>query len=296
MWLEAAVIIGIVSLIILLIFSEVARVILYIILALIGIYIIFKLFVKQYNEFERAIIFRFGKFHRIAGPGWSIVIPFIEKEYKKLDVRTKTTELLVPLAFTKDDLRVKLVGMVYYTITDARKAVLNIENFLTALRNIIVSETRNLIASMSMRELFANMGRLNEMLAERIRHATWKWGINVPFVQVSGITPPVEIAEAMQRKEIAAQMLQAQKFRAEARKIAIEAIGEAAKKLDDRAVMYLYLKALEEIGKGSATKIIFPMQFIDVLKGMEKDIGKGIAGLNVSSMINAIKDKILEAK
>ena len=76
---------------------------------------------------------------------------------------------------------------------------------------------------------------------------------SVPMVQVRGVSPPEEIAIAMQQKEIAAQYMQAQRFRAEAKKIVMEAIGAGAKKMDDRAIMYLYLKALQEISKGSST-------------------------------------------
>ena len=260
------------------------------------IYVLFVLFVKKYDEYERGIIFRIGKFNLVAGPGWSIVIPFIEKEFTRLDVRTRMLNLYVPMAFTKDDLRLKMDGVVYYRIVDASKAVLQIENYIAGLGNMIQSETRNAIASMSMRELFANMDKLNDVLADRIRHATWKWGIDVPMVQVRGITPPEEIVVAMQQKEIAANMLQAQRFNAEARKVVIEAIGEAAKKLDDMAIMYLYIKALEEMSKGSATKIIFPMQFIDILKGMEGDVGKSLAGLNLTAAVNAVAGKIAEAK
>jgi len=94
------------------------------------IYVLFVLFVKKYDEYERGIIFRIGKFNRVAGPGWSIVIPFIEKEFTRLDVRTRMLNLYVPMAFTKDDLRLKMDGVVYYRIVDASKAVLQIENYI----------------------------------------------------------------------------------------------------------------------------------------------------------------------
>lgn len=263
-------------------------------LVLIGLF--FKFFVKKYDEYERAIIFRMGKFSRIAGPGWSVVIPFFEKEYSKADVRTKMLDLFVPVAFTSDDLRLKLDGIVYYRIVDPNKAMLKIDNYMTGLTNLIISETRNLVSSLSMRQMFSGLSDLNTMLADAIRHETWKWGIDVPMVQLRGITPPEEIAVAMQQKEIESQFMQANKFKAEAQKIVIEAIGEAGKKLDDRSIMYLYLKALEEMSKGSATKIVFPMQFMDVMKGgFGLGTGLNAAGINVGDAISSIKDKIKTA-
>jgi regulator of protease activity HflC (stomatin/prohibitin superfamily) len=270
------------------------RVATYIGVLLVAVGLFIKVFVKKYDEFERAIIFRLGQFNRIAGPGWAIVVPFFEKEFSKVDVRTRMLDLYIPQAFTSDDLRLKIDGVVYYRIVDPNKAILKIENYMTGLTNIIVSETRNLIAGLSMRNLFGGLDQLNDLLADKIRHATWKWGIDVPMVQLRGITPPDEIAVAMQQKEISAQMLQAQRFKAEAQKVVIEAIGEAGKKLDDRSLMYLYLKALEEVSKGSATKILFPMQFMDVMKG-GFGLGSGLsgAGIDVNEAVEAVKKKIL---
>ena len=253
----------------------------------------YKFFVRKYDEYERAVIFRFGKFHRVAGPGWSIVLPFFEKEYSKVDIRTKMIDLYVPVAFTSDDLRLKLDGVIYYRIVNPDKAILKIENYRNGLTNMIVSETRNLVSSLSMREMFGKLPQLNDMLANAIRHATWKWGIDVPMVQLRSVTPPDEIAVAMQQKEVSAQFMQAQKFKAEAKKIAIEAIGEAAKSLDDRAIMYLYMKALEEMSKGSGTKLVFPAQFMDVMKG-GFGVGSGLqaSGMNVEEAVNAIRNKM----
>ena len=276
--------------------SLVFQVIILIITIAISLWVFIYFFIKRYDETERAIIFRLGKFNRIAGPGWSIVIPFFEKEFAKVDVRTRMMNIHVPVAFTKDDLRIELAGIFFYKVTNPEKAILSVQSYITSIQNVIVSETRNAIASMNMRELFAKMDNLNNILKDQVRHATWKWGVDINMVQVKGITPPTEIAIAMQQKEIAAQQLQAQRFKAEAKKVAIEAIGEAAEKLDDFSIMYLYLEALKELGKGQSTKMIFPMQFMNILDGMKKDAGTAMAGLNVSNMIGAMKDKILESK
>ncbi|MFA5406611.1 MAG: SPFH domain-containing protein [Candidatus Nanoarchaeia archaeon] len=293
---ESLLVAGIVGLIVLFITNFAFRVIIYIIFAFIGFWLFITFFVKRYDETERAIIFRLGKFNRIGGPGWSIVVPFFEKEFAKVDVRTKMMNVHIPVAFTKDDLRLELSGIFYYQINNPEKAILHVESYERGINNIIISETRNAIASLMMREVFAKMDKLNEVIMEVVRHATWKWGIDVNMVQVKGITPPIEIAKAMEQKEIAAQELQAKRFSAEARKVAIEAIGEAAKKLDDVSIMYLYIKALEEMSQGQATKMVFPMEFMNIMNSMKKDPGTALAGLNVTNMIGAMKDKIMESK
>jgi regulator of protease activity HflC (stomatin/prohibitin superfamily) len=295
--IKAVIIIGIIIGLVFLFMTNIAfQTFVYIVLGVILLWLFLTYFVKKYDETERAIIFRLGKFSRVAGPGWSLVIPFFEKEFAKVDVRTKMMNLHVPVAFTRDDLRVELAGIVFYQVKNPERAILSVESYHRGVNNIILSETRNAIASLSMRQLFANMDHLNDILKDAVRHATWKWGVDINMIQVKGITPPLEIAVAMQQKEIAAQQLQAQNFKAEAKKVAIEALGDAAKKLDDFSIMYLYLEALKKLGEGKATKMIFPAQFLNVLSNMKDNVGTALTGLNVSNMVGAMKDKILEAK
>ena len=273
------------------------------------------LFVKKYTQFERGIIFRLGRFNRVAGPGWAIVIPFFEQEYQRVDVRVKMLDLTSTEVFTQDDIKLALEGTIYYQITDPEKATLQIDNYGQGLVNLVQSAVRNAIASFSMRQLFGNLDKLNDVLADAIRHMTWKWGIDVPSVQIRTISPPGEVIQAMQQPEISANLLQAQRFKADAQKIVMEAIGEGGKALDDRSVMYLYLQALKQMGESSSSKIVLPMQFMQGLGGAGALAGLGMAAgmgagapplsqqavsalggqQNVQNVIEQIKTKIAQS-
>jgi regulator of protease activity HflC (stomatin/prohibitin superfamily) len=265
--------------------------------------IFFITFVKKYSQFERGIIFRLGKFNRIAGPGWAVVVPFFEEEYKKVDVRVKMMEISSSDIFTSDDLKISLDGTIYYQIVDPEKATLQIDNYGQGLSNLVQSAIRNAIASLTMRQVFGSLDRLNDILADAIRHMTWKWGIDVPSVQVRSVSPSNEVIQAMQQPEIAANLLQAQRFKAEAQKIVMEAIGEGSKSLDDRSMVYLYLQALKQIGESSSSKIVLPMQFMQnagsMLGGMAGLSTTALASLggqeNVQNVIDKIKEKISQA-
>jgi len=265
--------------------------------------IFFITFVKKYSQFERGIIFRLGKFNRIAGPGWAIVVPFFEEEYKKVDVRVKMIDITSSDIFTADDLKISLEGTIYYQIVDPEKATLQIDNYGQGLSNLVQSAVRNAIASLTMRQVFGSLDRLNDILADAIRHMTWKWGIDVPSVQLRSVSPSDEVIQAMQQPEIAANLLQAQRFKAEAQKIVMEAIGEGSKSLDDRSIMYLYLQALKQIGDSSSSKIVLPMQFMQnagsMLGGMAGLSTTALASLggqeNIQNVIDKIKEKISQA-
>ncbi len=277
-------------------FFPVFRYILYGILGLFGFLIFFRYFIRKYDEYERGIIFRMGRYSRVAGPGWSVVLPFIEKEFAKIDVRVKMMALNVPSAFTNDDLEIGLSGFVYYKVEDPTKAMLQIENYQLGIINMVNSEVRNIIGTLKMRELFANLEKLNDLLTDVIRHETWKWGVNISMVQIQGVRPSQEIVNAMKEKTIAKEMMQAQVFNAEAKKVLIEAIGKAGESLNQNAIAYIYIKALEQIGQGQATKILFPAEFFNVIENVGKSIGGNIGGVNINEAINAVKNKILESK
>ncbi len=257
--------------------------------------------VKKYTQFERGIIFRLGKFNRIAGPGWAVVLPFFEQEYQRVDVRVKMLDISSQEVFTQDDLKLALDGTIYYQITDPEKATLQIDNYGQGLTTLVQSAVRNAIASFTMRQLFGNLDQINNVLADAIRHLTWKWGIDVPTVQIRTIAPPQEVIQAMQQPEIAANLLQAQRFKADAQKIVMEAIGEGGRSLDDKSVMYLYLQALKQMGESSSSKIVLPMQFMQGMGAMGGLAGLSAAGLagiggqqNVQNVVDQIKSKIAQ--
>ena len=301
-----AFIIGVVVILVLFLlgqFSQIFYLLFLIVLFLVAAVVFFITSVKQYTQFERGIIFRLGKFNRIAGPGWAVVMPFFEQEFQRVDVRVKMMDISSQEVFTQDDIKLALEGTIYYQITDPEKATLQIDNYGQGLSNLVQSAVRNAISTFTMRQLFGNLDKLNEVLADAIRHLTWKWGIDVPTVQIRTIAPPNEVITAMQQPEIAANLLQAQRFKADAQKIVMEAIGEGGKALDDRSIMYLYLQALKQMGESSSSKIVLPMQFMQGLGSLGGMAGLSAAGLasiggqqNVQNIVDQIKTKIAQTQ
>lgn len=265
----------------------------YVFLLIVAFTIFYLFFIKKYDEFERGIIFRMGKFNRVAGPGWSVVLPFFEKEFSKIDARTRMIELNVDEAYTLDDLRLNINGMFYYRIVDAEKAILKIDNYTKGIENLIISQTRNVIGKLNMREVFSNLSSLNDILIDAIKNDVLKWGIDVNMIQLKEVIPPMEIAVAMQKKEIASNDLQATRFSAEAKKLVMKAIGEGAKHLDDKAMMYLYIEALKDMGSGPGSKIIFPAEFMKIIGGVGANLAKtSLAGQDVPSLIQQVKNAL----
>ena len=111
----------------------------YIVLIVIALLIIVS--IKQINEYERGIKFRFGKFARIMQPGWRIVLPIFES-FRKIDIRTKAVDVPAQEAITKDNVSVQINAVIYYNIFDASKAILTVEDFYYAVGQLAQTTMR----------------------------------------------------------------------------------------------------------------------------------------------------------
>jgi len=112
--------------------------------------------IRQINEYERGIMFRFGKYHKIMNPGWNIVLPIIDS-YRKVDIRTKAVDVPEQEAITKDNVSIRINAVLYYKIFDASKAVLAVENFNYAVSQLAQTTMRNTVGSVSLDDSYARI-------------------------------------------------------------------------------------------------------------------------------------------
>ena len=225
------------------------------------------------KDYERAVIFRFGKFNRIGGPGWTIVVPFIES-YTKVDLRVKTLDVEKQDVITKDSIQLKIDAVIYLRVKkdeeSVARSVLEVENFEEASKTFVVSLLRDIVGGMTAEEVIANIDKINEQLYAHLAPVAEKWGLHVTAVQIKDVDLPEVVLNAMHRQKAAVQEKLARLERAEAQKIEINAVKEAAGDLSDRALNYYYIKALEKMSDGKSTKIIFPLPFTPLAQSLSE--------------------------
>ena len=100
--------------------------------------------IKQINEYERGVLFRFGKFRKIMNPGLNLVFPIIHS-YSKVDIRTKAVDVPAQDAITSDNVTIKINAVLYYKIFDASKAIIAVENFQFAVAQLAQTTMRNVV-------------------------------------------------------------------------------------------------------------------------------------------------------
>jgi|TARA_Y100000310_G_scaffold341873_1_gene442668 regulator of protease activity HflC (stomatin/prohibitin superfamily) len=242
----------------------------------------------EFKEYERGVVYRFGKYHRVAEPGWRFVIPMIET-FVKYDLRTETIDIPPQTVITKDAVKLNIDAIIYLRVDDPVKAELYVEeDYRKAIEEHVKGRIRNLVGSMEIDELYGKIDHVNNQLREDVQKLAIEWGVMIVNVELISVTPPQKMVDAMQAEEIAERYKRAELQEAETTKIRIGAIEAAAGQLTTPTLNYLYIKALKDVADGRSTKIVFPME---LTKAVEKLAG-GIGG-NKQDLASAA-EKLLE--
>jgi len=229
----------------------------------------------EFREYERGVVYRFGKYHRVAEPGWRFVIPIIET-FVKYDLRTETIDIPPQSVITKDAVKLNIDAIIYLRVDDPVKAELYVEeDYRKAVEEHVKGRIRNLVGGMELEELYGKIDHVNNQLREDVQKLAIEWGVMIVNVELISVTPPDEIVNAMQAEEIAERYKRAEIQQAETTKIRIGAIEDAAGKLSASTLNYLYIKALKDIADGRSTKIVFPMELTSIVEKLGKGLGGG---------------------
>ena len=133
-------------------------------IVLIVLVALFLVSLRQINQYQRGVRFTMGRFSGIMNPGWRIVIPIFQG-YRKVDMRVKAVDVPDQKAITRDNVSVMVNAVIYYKVSDASKAVLEVEDFRYAISQYAQTTMRNIVGEVTLDELLA--GR--EKIAERIK-------------------------------------------------------------------------------------------------------------------------------
>ena len=237
---------------------------------IIGILVIlFLSSIKQINEYERGIKFRFGKFNKIMNPGWNIVLPIINS-YKKIDVRTKAVDVPEQEAITRDNVSIKINAVIYYKIFDASKAILAVENFYYAVSQLAQTTMRNAVGSVSLDELLGEREKISNEICSIIDEATDPWGIEVENVELKDISLPEEMKRDIAKAAEAEREKIAVITKADGEVEASENLAKAAEIMTSSpgALHLRTLATLNDLSSDQSNTIIFAIP-IEVLRALE---------------------------
>lgn len=229
--------------------------------------------IKQVNEYERGVRFRFGKFRDLMKPGWNIVWPIIEG-WQRVDVRVKAVDVPDQEAITRDNVSARVNAVIYYRVQDATRAVIAVENFYFAVSQMAQTTMRNVIGEIPLDDLLSKRNDVADKIQRIIDKATDVWGIKVESVELKDIILPEEMKRVIAKQAEAERERRAIIIRAEGEKSAAVNIAAAAETIS-KSTGGLHIRTLQTISELSGDKsntVVFvtPLEVLRALEGLVK--------------------------
>ena len=231
------------------------------VMVLIGFVILMILSVfKVLKEYERGVIFFFGRFQAVKGPGIIIVIPLIQ-QMTRVDLRVIVMDVPSQDVISKDNVSVKVNAVVYFRIVDPEKAIIQVANVFEATSQLAQTTLRSVLGQHELDEMLSERDKLNADIQVILDSRTDAWGIKVANVEIKHIDLDESMIRSIAAQAEAERTRRAKVIHAEGERQASAVLAEAAATLSTHkeALQLRYLQTLAEVATEGTNTIVFPL-------------------------------------
>ncbi len=217
-------------------------------------------FVKILREYERAVVFRFGRLLGEKGPGLFILIPGVDRMIR-VDLRTVTRDVPPQEVITRDNVPVRVDAVIYFRVMDPQKAVVEVQDYMFATAQISTTTLRSVLGQADLDELLTQREQLNQKIQRIVDESTDPWGIKVSAVEVKDAQLPDSMKRAMARQAEAERERRAKIIHAKGEFEASERLSEAAEVMSKEPIslQLRYLQTLTEVAAEKNSTLVFPI-------------------------------------
>ncbi len=229
--------------------------------------------VKVIMEYERAVLFTLGKYSKTLSPGLNIIIPIFQT-IQKVDTRIKTVDIPKQEVMSKDNVPVSVNAVVYMRVEDPEKAVLEIQNYVYAVRQYGHTALRDVIGNKELDFVLTERDKIANEIKNIVDKETEEWGVDITAIKIQDIELPADMKRIMARQAEAEREKRATIIKAEGETIAAKNLQLAANTLakGPGALHLRTLQTLVDISSDPSNKIVIALP-MEVLKAFEA-IGK----------------------
>jgi regulator of protease activity HflC (stomatin/prohibitin superfamily) len=229
--------------------------------------------VRQINQYQRGVKLTFGKFSSVMNPGWRIVWPIIQS-YQKVDIRTKAVDVPDQNAITRDNVSVKVNAVIYYKVSDANKAINEVEDFRYAISQYAQTTMRNIVGEVTLDELLSSRDKIADRIREIVDRETDAWGLKVQNVELKDVSLPAEMERTIGKQAEAEREKRAVIINSEGELAASENIAKAAEMLAKTpgALHLRTLQSINDMSSDQSNTVVYmvPVEAMKALEGFAK--------------------------
>jgi regulator of protease activity HflC (stomatin/prohibitin superfamily) len=225
------------------------------------------------NQYERAVVFRLGKFNRTAGPGLYVVWLLVEWQ-TKLDLRTVTAAVEQQEGITRDNVPIKVDAVIWYRIMDPERAIMQVRGVANAVEQVSLTALRTVLGQHTLDDILKAQDTISEVMKKSIDAITEPWGVIVERVQMKNVEIPPTMQRAMAQEAEALREKRARLIKAEAELDAAEQLRNAAQVImqNPAALELRRMQMITEVGaeQNTMTIVMMPSEFVSMARSISE--------------------------
>jgi len=226
---------------------------------------------KIVKQYEKGVVFRFGRIVSVKEPGLNWIIPYVDR-IRKVDLRIVTLPVPTQKIITKDNVSVDISAVAYYKVVDPIKSIVAIADVMSAINQIAQTSLRNIVGKFQLDEILSERETINKNITVVLDTHTEAWGVVVPVVEIKDIELPEGMQRAMAKQAEAEREKRAKIIAAEGEFLSSQKLADTADIMQAHpiALQLRNLQTMAEISVEKNSTIIFPAQFMGTLNDIQR--------------------------
>jgi len=224
--------------------------------------------VQMAAQWEKGVVFQLGKYSRISGPGLFFIIPVLE-EVRKIDMRVLTMDIPSQQVITRDNVPVKINGVIFFKVDDPANAIIKVQDYRYAISQYSQTSLRDVIGQMTLDQLLTEREEIGKKIEANVEKDTEAWGLEVTGIRIQDIDMPEDLKKMMSRQASAEREKRATITKAEGDRDAAANLALAAKTMAESpgAMQLRTLQTIDGLGPTASNTVVLavPINIMDIL-------------------------------
>jgi regulator of protease activity HflC (stomatin/prohibitin superfamily) len=225
--------------------------------------------IKMAAQWEKAVVFRLGKYSDIKGPGLFFIIPIVEQA-RFIDTRVLTMDIPAQQVITKDNVPVKINGVLFFQVDKPADAIIKVQDYRYAISQYSQTSLRDVIGQMTLDQLLVEREQIGDAIKANVEKDTEEWGLEVKGIRIQDIDMPEELKKMMSRQASAEREKRATITKAEGDRDAANNLALAAKTMHESpgAMQLRTLQTIDGLGPTASNTVILavPVEMMEAIK------------------------------
>lgn len=226
-------------------------------------------------QWQKAVVFRLGKFREIKGPGLFLIIPLID-QIRMVDIRVLAVNIPKQQVITRDNVPVTIDGVLFFRVSNAAEAIIMVQDYRYVISQYAQTSLRDVIGQMTLDQLLVEREQIAKAIEAHVEHDTKGWGLEVTGLRIQDVDMPEELKKMMSRQASAEREKRANITKAEGDKEAAVNLAAAARTMGESpgAMQLRTLQTIDGLGPTASNTVVLavPVEMMDLIRGLDESV------------------------